>query len=172
MTRTVALLRGINVGPTTKVPMAVLRSLFLASGATDVVTLLNSGNVVFSGTVDARAIESRIREQTGVTTRVLIVPADRFRRITEAFPFDVSLNPDESKLTVAFMSSVPTDVDVPPELAPEIIAFGAEAVYQSLPDGISKTKLKPSFWKQLPPETTVRNLRTVKKLLALLDDPA
>jgi hypothetical protein len=42
-------------------------------------------------------------------------------------------------------------------------------VYGWLPDGISKTKLKPAFWKQFPPEATGRNLRTVKKLVALLD---
>lgn len=164
MTRSVALLRGINVGPTTKVPMAVLRSLFLAEGATEVVTLLNSGNVVFAGTVDARALESRILEQTGVNTSVLIVPADRFRRIAAAFPFEG----DESKLTVVFMSSVPVGTVIPPDLAPELITLGDEAVYQSLPNGISNTKLKPAFWRQFPPDATARNLRTVKKLLALL----
>ncbi|CAN5311461.1 DUF1697 domain-containing protein [soil metagenome] len=162
MSRSVALLRGINVGPTTKVPMALLRTLFADAGATDVVTLLNSGNVVFSGNVDVPALLARIREETGVQTHLLVVPAAAFRRIAAAFPFEG----DESKLVVAFMPTVPS-VELP-DVSPELIALGEEAVYQSLPDGISNTKLKPAFWKQFPPETTARNLRTVRKLLELL----
>lgn len=162
MTRSVALLRGINVGPTTKVPMPLLRTLFEAAGATDVVTVLNSGNVVFSGSVDVPALLARIRAETGVQTHLLVVPGARLRRIAAGFPFDG----DESRLVVAFMPTVPV-VELP-DVAPELIALGKEAVYQSLPDGVSKTKLRPAFWKQFPPETTARNLRTVKKLVELL----
>lgn len=165
MSRYVALLRGINVGPTTKVPMPVLRELFLAAGCTEVTTLINSGNVVFSADAvpDAAALEARVKAETGVSTRILVVDAARLRRIAAAMPFDG----DESRLVVAFMGAVPA-VDIPDGLAPEQIVLGEEAVYQSLPNGVSNTKLKPSFWKQFPPETTARNLRTVKKLVELL----
>lgn len=165
MTRSVALLRGINVGPTTKVPMALLRELFAEAGATDVTTVLNSGNVVFSGSVDVPELLARIRSATGVPTHVLVVDAATFRRVAAAMPFDG----DESKLTITFMPSVPAHVDIPEDIEPELIHVGAEAVYQSFPNGISNTKLKPAFWKQFPPESTARNLRTVSKLLALLD---
>jgi uncharacterized protein (DUF1697 family) len=167
MSRSVALLRGINVGPTTKVPMAVLRMLFESAGATDVVTVLNSGNVVFSGTVDVPALLARIRAETGVQTHLLVVPGEQLRRIEAAFPFEG----DESRLVVAFMPFVPADppVELPSGLEPELIALGEEAVYQSLPDGVSSTKLKPAFWKQFPPETTARNLRTVRKLVELVE---
>lgn len=163
MSRSVALLRGINVGPTTKVPMAMLRMLFESAGATDVVTLLNSGNVVFSGTVDEAALVKRIREETGVATHLLVLRAADFRRIVAAMPFEG----DESRLTITFMPTVPA-VNIPAGLEPEQIHVGAEAVYQSFPDGISKTKLKPAFWKQFPPEATARNLRTARKLVDLL----
>lgn len=165
MTRSVGLLRGINVGPTTKVAMATLKALFAEAGAADVVTLLNSGNVVFSGSVDASALLARIREETGVPTHLLILGAAEFRRVAAAMPFEG----DESKLTITFMPSVPAHVDIPEGIEPELIHVGAEAVYQSFPSGISNTKLKPSFWKQFPVESTARNLRTVTKLLALLD---
>ena len=163
MSRSVALLRGINVGPTTKVPMALLRSLFEAAGATDVVTVLNSGNVVFSGTVDVPELLASIRSETGVATHLLVVPGEKLRRIVSAFPYEG----DESRLVIAFMPSVPA-VPLPPDLAPEQISLGDEAVYQSLPNGVSKTKLTPAFWKQFPPETTARNLRTARKLVELL----
>ena len=163
--RSVALLRGINVGPTTKVPMSVLRELFAGAGATDVSTLLNSGNVLFTGIVDASALEKHIATETGVTTRVLIIDAARFRRIAEAFPFAG----DESRLTITFLSRVPAEVVIPPGLGSELIVIGAEAVYQSLPEGISKSRLTSSFWRRFGPDATARNLRTVKKLLALLE---
>ena len=48
MARYVALLRGINVGGNKKVPMAQLRELLEGLGYTDVATLLQSGNAVFT----------------------------------------------------------------------------------------------------------------------------
>lgn len=163
MTRSVALLRGINVGPTTKVPMASLRTLFAEAGATDVTTLLNSGNVVFSGSVDAAALERRVADETGVSTRIVIVESARLIRIAAAMPFAG----DDSHLVIAFMSRVPS-VDIPSDLAPEQFALGADAAYQHCPLGISRSKLGSAFWKQFPPETTARNVRTVSKLIALL----
>ena len=126
MTRSVGLLRGINVGPTTKVPMAMLRALFEEAGATDVTTLLNSGNVVFSGSVDVPALLARIRSATGVQTHLLVVDAATFRRVAAAMPFEG----DESRLTITFMPSVPAHVDIPEGIEPELIHVGAEAVYQ------------------------------------------
>ena len=162
MTRSVALLRGINVGGNSRVPMETLRMLFAEAGATDVVTLLNSGNVVFSGSVDAPRLEAAIRAATGVPTHLLVIDAPRFRRIVDAFPYAG----DESRLFISFLSAVP-QVELP-DVAPELISLGTEAVYQSIPAGASDTRLKPSFWKQFPPETTARNLRTARKILALL----
>jgi len=46
--RYVALLRGINVGGKAKVDMKELRTTFERRGFEDVVTYINSGNVVFS----------------------------------------------------------------------------------------------------------------------------
>lgn len=49
MSAYLALLRGINVGSAKRVAMSDLRALMEELGFTDVRTLLNSGNVVFSG---------------------------------------------------------------------------------------------------------------------------
>jgi uncharacterized protein (DUF1697 family) len=166
VTRSVALLRGVNVGGNSKVPMAVLRGVFAEAGATEVKTLLNSGNVVFFGEVTAGDIEARVRDATGVSTRVVILSAKHLASIAEAMPFEG----DESKLGIWFMNTVPTDVTVPDGLEPELIQIGPDAVYQWLPDGFAGTKLTPSFWKQFPPETTARNRRTVNKLLALVQE--
>ena len=169
MTEYAAFLRGINVGPTTRVPMERLRQVFADSGVADAQTLLNSGNVVFSSSrpIAPSKLETRIADETGVATAVVILDATRLRRIVDAVPFEG----DESKLVVALMNDVPAGIRLPEasELNPELFALGADAVYQWLPNGVSNSKVKPSFWKQFPPETTVRNLRTLKKVLTMLE---
>ena len=47
-TRYVALLRGIDVGGTRKLPMAELRTLCAAEGSADIATSIRSGNLVLS----------------------------------------------------------------------------------------------------------------------------
>jgi uncharacterized protein (DUF1697 family) len=169
MARFVALIRGINVGGNSRVPMATLRAIFEDAGCEWVVTVLNSGNVIFSAenAPDATSLEGRIMAETGVFTRVLVVAAARLRGIVKAMPY----TGDESKLVITFMHSVPTSIERPDasELAPELLQIGPDAVYQWLPDGVSNSKLKPAFWKRMPSETTARNLRTAKKLLELVD---
>ena len=48
MTRHVALLRGINVGGKNLIGMPALKAFFEAQGFADVVTYIQSGNVVFT----------------------------------------------------------------------------------------------------------------------------
>lgn len=163
--RYVALLRGINVGGNKKVPMPVLRAI-VEEKYSDVSTLINSGNVVFTADTapDAAWLKSRIKDETGVDAAVLMLSGAQLRSIAEKMPYDG----DPAKIAVMFMEKVPTGIPIPEDLAPELIDFGQHAVYQWLPNGFSGTTLKPSFWKQFPPETTGRNWNTVQKLLALL----
>ena len=148
--------------------MPVLAEILRRSGATDVTTVLNSCNAVFTAPtiLSAPALESAIAVETGVSTRVVLVEGSVFRQIVEAAPFDGDL----SRLTIAFMNVVPADILLPEpdSLVPEQIAIGEHAVYQSLPDGVSKSKIPAAWWKQFPAETTVRNLRTAQKLASLL----
>jgi len=57
MTVYVALLRAINVGGKNKVPMSDLRLVFESLGLTDVKTMLNSGNVIFTATEAAVSVD-------------------------------------------------------------------------------------------------------------------
>ena len=60
MARYVAFLRGINLGSTNKVSMPRLRELAEGLGYTDVVTYINSGNLVLTATDPAATIEQRL----------------------------------------------------------------------------------------------------------------
>ena len=87
----VALLRGINVGKAKRVAMADLRAVVEGLGYTDVRTLLNSGNVVFTAPAGAKGdpgprIERAVRERLGVSSRVVVVTAREWKTILAGNP--------------------------------------------------------------------------------------
>lgn len=49
MNRYIALLRGVNISGKNKISMTELKASFLAHGYIDVLSCLNSGNIIFSG---------------------------------------------------------------------------------------------------------------------------
>lgn len=59
MKRYIALLRGINVSGKNKIAMSELKKNFAELGFADVATYLNSGNVIFSSTIDNEALLSK-----------------------------------------------------------------------------------------------------------------
>jgi uncharacterized protein (DUF1697 family) len=167
----VLLLRGINVNPSTKVAMADLRSLLLALGYKDVRTLLQSGNVLLaSRTRPAVApIEASIASVTGVKSKVVVLSLDEFEAIASANPL-LGVSDDLSKMVITFLDDdiVPGDVERPADadLAPERLVLAPRAIYQWCPDGILRSKLKPSWYRQFGPTLTARNVRTVNRILA------
>jgi hypothetical protein len=77
MPRFAALLRGVNVGGGNRVPMAELRALLEDLGYTEVATLLNSGNAVFTsgGRSSARhepQIRAALKASLGVDVAVIV----------------------------------------------------------------------------------------------------
>ena len=168
MTRSVALLRGINVGTQPRIGMAPLRALVESLGATEVQTYLQSGNVVFSGAVTATTIEQAVAAQFGVSPRVLVLTTAEFRAVAAEIPIR-AIADDPSRGFVYFMEAVPASVVVPDGIEPEVFVVGRHGAFHWVPEGASQSKLKQSFFKTLGPTATARNLRTVDALLAMLD---
>ncbi|MBK4346085.1 DUF1697 domain-containing protein [Lacisediminihabitans changchengi] len=173
----VALLRGINVGTAKAVAMADLRRVFAGLGATDVVTLLRSGNVVFSGAaLTAPSIEEAVLAATGVQSSVVVLTAREFRAIADENPLSAistgELNSaDGSKSFVTITSEPFGSVELPDAatLAPERLELGrSRAIYQWMPDGSLQTRVPKSFWKQFPGHLTARNENTVGRIVAEL----
>jgi uncharacterized protein (DUF1697 family) len=179
MARSIALLRGINVGSSTRIAMDDLRYVVASLGYTGVRTLLQSGNVIFDAPdgrdePDARRIESAITHHTGVRSRVMVIQEPLLRTIAAQNPLARAVDP--SRMVVTFLDPMPdpallaaaprpTDAD----LAPERLVIGAHAIYQWCPDGILKSKLPPRYLDRFGVLATSRNLRTVARLIALLD---
>ena len=172
----VGLVRGINVGSSTRVSKADLLAAFEAAGMSEVVAFLQSGNVVFDSDApptdaDARAVEGELARRSGVAAGVILLREDRFRAVAEANPLREA-GDDHSKLMVTFLDhDIPASVALPADgdLAPEIARFGERAVYQWCPLGVSNSLLKPAFWRSVGPLATGRNWRTVLRLLEELD---
>jgi uncharacterized protein (DUF1697 family) len=167
----VLLLRGINVNPSTRLAMADLRSLLTELGYSDVVTVLQSGNVLLSSSARPALppIEAAILAKTGVASRVMALPLPEFAAIAQANPL-LGVSDDLSRLVITFLDGEidPSQVDRPSdaELAPERLAITTRAIYQWCPDGILQSKLGSSWWRQFGALTTTRNVRTVARILA------
>ena len=87
MTRQLAFLRGVNIGGRNRLSMREVKSALEESGLADVSTLLGSGNIVFSGDGDARAlIERTLEARLGVDVPVYTIVADALRDILSRAP--------------------------------------------------------------------------------------
>ncbi|CAN5153314.1 DUF1697 domain-containing protein [soil metagenome] len=182
----VGLVRGINVGSSTLVAMADFRGLFVELGYTDVATLLRSGNVVFSSArvltpADVVEIETAFERVAGFSAGFVVLSAEQFRGIAAGNPL-LEIARDRAKLVVAYLPLAANGEPVvelaaltlpdAKQLLPEVVAVGPRAVYVWCANGISNSRVPASFWKQLGPVYTARNVNTVDKLAALVTQRA
>jgi uncharacterized protein (DUF1697 family) len=170
--RYVAFLRGINLGSTNKVSMPRLRELAEGLGYTDVVTCLNSGNLILTATDPAATIGQRLHQaladELGLKVDVAVRTPVRLATIVAENPFP---DGDPSQVTVAFLTrAAPADAkrrvaDVATEKEPHV--FSGQEVYVHYTDGQARSKLAAKFSDIIGVSATVRNLRTVTKVLEL-----
>jgi uncharacterized protein (DUF1697 family) len=173
--RFVGLLRGINVGTAKRLGMADLRSVLESLGFERVRTVLQSGNVVFDADAapDPRAIEDAVHAATGVRASLVLLEGGRLREIVAANPLLDAV--DDPSRALVYVLDGPLDADAvalpdPAAIAPERLVLGDGAIYQWCPDGISASTVPQRFFGTLGVVATGRNLRTVDRVLALLDD--
>jgi uncharacterized protein (DUF1697 family) len=167
----IALLRGINVGKAKRVAMGDLRELFEGLGYKDVRTLLNSGNVVFSGAAvksEAR-MEKAFTERFGFSSRITVITAAELEAAVEENPINEIADP--SRFFVAFLKTASHREHVLPledrEWVPEAFALGARTAYLWCPAGLIDSPLGTAVNKALGDSVTARNWATVLKLRAL-----
>lgn len=174
----VALLRGINVGGKNKLPMKELAAMFEDAGCRDVRTYIQSGNVVFraSGAIAARAarsVRAAVAKRIGNEVPVILRTAAELRQAARKNPF-AAKGADLQPLHVAFLEDKPSAAQVkaldPDRSPPDELAFHGREVYLRLPNGVARTKITNAYLdRTLATSSTVRNWRTVQKLLEMLD---
>src|SRR5882672_6046088 len=143
-TRQIALLRGINVGRAKRIAMADLRALVERLGYTDVRTLLNSGNVVFTArgknAANAAArIEKALVADLGVMARVVVLDAGELAAAIAANPLG-GIARDPSRFLLA-VSATPVDHAKFVPLAtqswkPDALALGERVAYMWCASGL------------------------------------
>jgi uncharacterized protein (DUF1697 family) len=175
----VALLRGINVGTAKRVAMADLRKVAESLGHTNVRTLLNSGNLVFtakSGKPPAigRALEQAIASELGVTSRVTVLTAAELEAIARANPL-VKQATDPTRLLVTILADASLGARLgdigKAKWKPEAFALGERAAYLWCPPGQLDSPLAKAVFKALGDGATSRNWATIEKLRALASNP-
>jgi uncharacterized protein (DUF1697 family) len=171
--RHVALIRGINVGKAKRISMAELRAAIEALGYTDVKTLLNSGNVVFTSDVApakaAASIEKILTHEIGVPARVTVVTDEEMATAIAENPLlDVADNPSRSFVAVL---TNPADLSKLKPLMqetwdPEALALGKGVAYLWCPDGSIDSPLSKAVARALGDGVTTRNWATMLKIQA------
>ncbi|HWM14853.1 MAG TPA: DUF1697 domain-containing protein, partial [Gaiellaceae bacterium] len=166
----VALLRGVNLAGRNRVSMPELRSALEAMGLEDVVTYIQSGNVVFrSRTGDAKtlaaAIEAQVAEAFGIEVIVLLRTPAEVARVAAGNPF-LRGGADPARLHVLFLSGKPSAkavAQLDPERSPpdEFKVVGRE-IYLHTPNGFGRSKLTVDYFeRRLGVAGTARNWKTV-----------
>jgi proline iminopeptidase len=174
--RFLALLRGVNnIGASRRVAMADLRALFERLGFTEVRTLLNSGNVVFTSPGRSREIGARIQEaltaKLRLDARVLLLSSADVAGAVRDNPFArVATNP--SHLLVLVPRERADLRRLKPLLnarwSPERLALGPRVAYLWCARGVARSPVWGAVDRALDRSGTVRNIATFTKALALM----
>ncbi len=178
MQKYISILRGINVSGQKKIKMADLKSTYENLGFQNVVTYIQSGNVIFNAERQSRielvsTIEALIEETYHFHVPVQIRTNSEFESIIQGCPFGaVDIDRDGTKVLVTFLSSAPEETAIAGiqeyVAAPEKLVIIGTEVYLYCPNGYGKSKLSNVFVeKKLGVEATTRNWKTVLKLYQL-----
>lgn len=178
MTIWLALLRGINVGGTNKVPMKELRALFEDLGHGDVRTYLQSGNVVFEGQAStpkeiAADIEGALSKAFDVRISVVIRTRRELERVAAGNPFPTE-GVDPSSLHVMFLTETASSKAVktldPDRSPPDEFEVKGGEIYLRFPNGAGRSKLTIDYFeRKLGTRATARNWNTIMKVLELME---
>jgi uncharacterized protein (DUF1697 family) len=174
----VALLRAVNLAGLNKVGMADLRNLLAALGFDDAQTLLQSGNVVFSGGSRTTAALEQMLERAaaktlGLETDFFVRTAKEWQAIVDANPFPRAAKDDPSHLLAVILKDEVSAADVTALqkaiVGREVVRAKGRCAYIVYPDGIGRSKLTNAIIeKKLGTRGTARNWNTVLKLAALV----
>jgi uncharacterized protein (DUF1697 family) len=176
MPRYVALFRGINVGKAKRIAMADLRALLARLGFTDIQTLLNSGNAVFSGAAEAPArlaarLRAEVAKKLGVDALVIIKSAQDIDGVIAGNELE-HLAPDHSRLLVVMTNDIKSLVALKAvanaEWGAEKVHVGRQAAYVWCANGILESKAAVALLKNLDEKGTTRNWATLAKIHSLM----
>ncbi|HYP91329.1 MAG TPA: DUF1697 domain-containing protein [Polyangiaceae bacterium] len=179
MSRFLALLRAVNLGPHNKIAMADLKAVAEGCGLSGARTLLQSGNLVFEAKAKTSAgleklLEAALSKELGLKTPVVVRSAAEWRSAIDANPFPKEAKADPSHLVLMPLKAKP-EKSAHAALASAIVGrettkLVGQQLYLFYPDGIGESKLTAALIeKKLGVPGTGRNWNTAQKIAALLE---
>ena len=173
----VLLLRGINVGGKNKVAMSDLKDMISKLGYENVITYINSGNIIFDANDNKEIVRVKISHMLETfpfsINKVILTQEEYLDEISnlpewwseELFRRDVLFYSDKVDYSV-----MKERIKIMP-LNDEMVHFGKRAVFWGkcneknyLSTSYHKLLMKESFYKSI----TIRNARTFEKIIELL----
>lgn len=174
----VLLLRGINVGGKNKVAMSDLKDMISKLGYKNVITYINSGNIIFESNDKKEIVKEKISQMLDtfsfpinkviLTQQEYLEEADNLPEwwSEELYRRDVLFYSDEVDYSI-----MKERIKMMP-LNDEMVHFGKSAVFWGkyneknyLSTSYHKLLMKESFYKSI----TIRNARTFEKISELLN---
>ncbi len=175
MNKYIALFRGINVGGKHILPMKGLVQILEDMGCEDIVTYIQSGNVVFQSrqgntTKLAEEIGLKILEKYTFKPKVLLLEPCDLHAAVDNNPFETN---DGKALHVSFLTSQPESPDLEQldkiKSDSEKFKLIGKIFYLYAPDGIGRSKLAAKVEQHLGVPATARNWNTISKLMSMID---
>lgn len=173
----VLLLRGINVGGKNKVSMADLKNMILSLGYENVITYINSGNIIFDANDNTETVSDKISHMLATfpfSINKVILTQEEYLEELENLPMWWK---DELYRKDVLFYSDDIDYSIIKErinnmsLNDENVHFGKRAIFWGkfneknyLKTSYHKLLMKESFYKSI----TIRNARTFEKIAELL----
>jgi len=175
----IALLRGVNVGGKGIVRMADLKICFENLGFTRVKTYINSGNVIFEAQPsDTSTLARRIEEALDVVfdpgIRVLVRTHEELERLANAIPTKW-VNDSTTKCDVMFLwpeidkQGTLTALLINPDIE-EGRYFPGAIIWYIDRSHVTKSRVPRIIGTKTYKQMTIRNVNTVRKLLALANE--
>lgn len=158
--------------------MAALRDAVESCGYTNVITYIQSGNIIFESDEKntskiSDTLEIRIIKTFGITSRVVVFSQSQLEKILTAVPDDWKKRND-IRCYIAFLIPPATPEHMMKEITlkegVDFIHTGPGAVYMTtLMSGLTKSGLTKLVGTKIYQHITIRNYNTSKKLLVLME---
>lgn len=169
----IGLLRGINVSGQRIIAMKDLKALLIKAGYEDVMTYIQSGNIVFkSGETNkktlAKDIGEVIEKHYGFAVPLLILTGEEVEKIIKKNPYNDGKK-DITKLHTTFLDTMPEkkllETTRDEKFQSDEFYIDNTIIYLYCPDGYGMTKFSTMFFeRKLGVTATTRNWKTLLEL--------